>query len=67
METLRDNRRALFSYSDAADYCGLTTKYFVNQHKDGRGPAYVKPSERRVFFTRDALDRWMASWKVVQK
>ena len=34
-------------------------------HKEGRGPSYVKPSDRRVFFTRDALDKWMAGWDVV--
>ena len=68
METFRDSPRTLLNYTDAAQYCGLTTGYFQkSQHREGRGPAYVKPSERRVFFTRDALDRWMATWKVVQK
>jgi hypothetical protein len=67
MDTPRYDSRKLFRYADAAQYCGLATGYFKNQHKEGRGPAYVKPSERRVFFTRDALDRWMATWKVVQK
>ena len=67
MDRLRDTHRALLGYSEAAAYCGLAPKYFVNQHKEGRGPAYVKPSERRVYFTRDALDRWMASWKVVSR
>jgi hypothetical protein len=68
METLRDSpRAALLGYCGAAAYCGLDTRYFTNLHKEGRGPTYVKPSERRVFFTRDALDRWMATWKVVRK
>ena len=59
--------RALLTYADAAEYCGLATRYFITQHKEGRGPTYVKPSERRVFFTREALDRWMAGWRVVTK
>jgi hypothetical protein len=66
MERL-ENPRTLLTYADAAEYCGLATRYFITQHKEGRGPTYVKPSERRVFFTKDALDRWMASWKVVRK
>ena len=63
----KDNHRILLRYGGAAAYCGLDTPYFTNLHKEGRGPAYVKPSERRVFFTADALDRWMATWKVVQR
>ena len=48
--------------NEAAQYCGLDPGYFRDQIKEGRGPSYVKPSERRVFFTRELLDRWMASW-----
>jgi hypothetical protein len=67
MDTLRNSPQSLFNYIEAAAYCGPDTRYFTNQHKEGRGPAYVKPRERRVFFTRDALDRWMASWKLVSR
>ena len=63
----QENSRALLTYVDAAAYCGLATRYFITQHQEGRGPTYVKPSERRVFFTKDALDDWMASWKVVSR
>ena len=63
----RDNHRILLTYSVAAEYCGLDSRYFKSQHREGRGPEYIKPSERRVFFTKDALDRWMASWTVVQR
>ena len=62
-----ENPGALLTYEDAAAYCGLATRYFITQHKEGRGPTYVKPSERRVFFTKGALDNWMASWKVVSR
>jgi hypothetical protein len=62
-----ENPRALLTYADAAAYCGLATRYFITQHKERRGPTYLKPSERRVFFTKDALDRWMASWRVVTR
>ena len=68
MEILSGSPRApLLGYSGAAAYCGLDTRYFTNLHKEGRGPGFLKPSERRVFFTHDALDRWMASWKTVEK
>lgn len=66
MET-RDSHRTLLNYSTAAEYCGLDARYFKSQHREGRGPEYVKPSERRVFFTRAALDKWMTTWKVVSK
>jgi hypothetical protein len=65
MDDLRDQR--WYDCATASVYCGLSPTYFKNQHKEGRGPAYIKPSPRRVFFTRDALDRWMAGWKVVSK
>ena len=59
----------LYDYDAAAEYCGFCGEsdkaYFVGLHKEGRGPSYVKPSDRRVFFTRDALDKWMAGWDVV--
>ena len=63
----KDNHRILLTYSAAAEYCGLDARYFKSQHREGHGPAYIKPSERRVFFTHDALDRWIATWKTVQK
>ena len=47
--------------------CGLDAGYFRNQIKEGRGPSFTKPSPRRTFFTRELLDRWMASWRVVTK
>jgi excisionase family DNA binding protein len=65
MDTLQG--RTWLTYVEAAKYCGLDVGYFRNQIKEGRGPSYTKPSERRVFFTRESLDRWMASWRVVSK
>jgi len=65
METQRDNR--LHDYHDAAHYCDLKEDYFGNLHREGRGPEFVKPSPRRVFFTTRALDTWMASWTVVAR
>jgi hypothetical protein len=46
---------------------GLEEDYFRNQHKEGRGPEYIKPSPRRVFFSTAALDAWMRTWKVVTR
>ena len=59
--------RPWFNYAQAAQYCGLDTGYLRNQIKEGRGPSFTKPSPRRTFFTRESLDRWMASWRVVTK
>ena len=68
MEILSDSpRAALLSYKDAAAYCGLDTRYLNNLHKEGIGPSYLKPSARRVYFTRDALEKWMATWQVVSR
>ena len=65
MDASRDNR--LRNYKTAAQYCGLAEDYFLNQHPAGRGPEYIKPSPRRVFFSTRALDNWMESWKVVSR
>jgi hypothetical protein len=62
---ISDNR--LRNYKTAALYCGLDEGYFRNQHREGRGPEYIKPSPRRVFFSTRALNAWMASWKVVTR
>ena len=62
-----DEEPRLFNYTAAAEYCDLAANYFKNQHKEGNGPSYVKPSERRVYFTREALDQWMATRKVVTR
>jgi hypothetical protein len=65
MDTLQG--RTWLNFAKAAQYCGLDAGYFRNQIKEGRGPSYIKPSERRAFFTKPDLDRWIASWKVVSK
>ena len=65
MDAWSDNR--LLTYKDAAQYCGLAEGYFRSQHREGRGPEYIKPSPRRVFFTARALDRWIATWTVVTR
>jgi hypothetical protein len=50
---------------DAADVCGVTTNYLLNQAKMGR-VAYVQPSPRRIMFTKPDLDKWMSSWRKVE-
>jgi hypothetical protein len=65
MKTPKDNR--LCNYKTGAQYCGLAEDYFRNQHKEGRGPEFIKPSPRRVFFSTAALDAWMRTWKVVTR
>lgn len=64
-------RSRLYDYDAAAAYCGFYDEadkaYFIGLHKERRGPSYLKPSDRRVFFTREALDTWMAGWQVVNR
>ncbi len=64
MDSVRDK---LCNYKSGARYSGLEEDYFRNQHKEGRGPEYIKPSPRRVFFSTAALDAWMRTWKVVTR
>jgi predicted DNA-binding transcriptional regulator AlpA len=65
MSKLDIDRLPLRDWGEAATYCGLNHKYFVNLVKEGRGPVYVKPSQRTVLFRQQDLDAWMASWLVV--
>jgi hypothetical protein len=53
----------LFDLSEASAYTGVPEKFIVIQIKHNQGPAYIAPSPKRKFFTQDALDSWMATWK----
>ena len=66
-ETARS--RTSYGCDAVASYCGFRDEvdraYFIGLNREGRGPSYVEPSDRRVFFTRDAPDTWMAGWDEV--
>lgn len=53
----------LWTYTRSAEYCRLPEKYFRNQVKRGSGPTYFQPSPKRLFFRKEDLDAWMATWK----
>jgi hypothetical protein len=53
----------LLNRKEAAEYTGLRLKYLDYQIETGNGPAYVRPSPKRIFFARTDLDAWIASWQ----
>lgn len=55
-----DQKRKLLSTSEAATYCGGSASTFEKLRCFGGGPAYVKLG-RRVAYSADDLDAWIAS------
>ena len=52
----------LLNVKDAAAYCeNLPVTYFRNQ-VIGTGPAFVRVSEKRIFFRIADLEAWMVTW-----
>jgi hypothetical protein len=53
----------LLSVKEAATYCqNLPLTYFRNQVRLGTGPAFVRVSEKRIFFRIADLEAWMVTW-----
>ena len=53
----------LLSIKEAATYCqNLPLTYFRNQVQLGTGPAFVRVSEKRIFFRIADLEAWMVTW-----
>jgi hypothetical protein len=53
----------LLSVKEAAAYCkNLPVNYFRNQVRLGTGPAFVRVSEKRIFFHIADLEVWMQTW-----
>jgi hypothetical protein len=52
----------LIGYQKAAEHCGLQDGYFRWLCKGDHGPDSIRPSPKRVFLPRDALDAWMKTW-----
>ena len=53
----------LLSIKEAAIYCqNLPLTYFRNQVRLGTGPAFVRVSEKRIFFRIADLEAWMVTW-----
>jgi hypothetical protein len=63
--------KRLYGRDAAALYCGFIDTddkdYFWSLHKEGRGPSFVRPSARKIFFTQESLDRWIAAWQVTER
>jgi hypothetical protein len=54
----------LLSVKEAATYCqNLPLTYFRNQVRLGTGPAFVRVSEKRIFFCVADLEAWMQTWE----
>ena len=54
----------LMSIKEAATYCqNLPLNYFRNQVRLGTGPAFVRVSEKRIFFRIADLEAWMETWE----
>jgi hypothetical protein len=54
----------LLSVKEAATYCqNLPLTYFRNQVRLGTGPAFVRVSEKRIFFCVADLEAWMQAWE----
>lgn len=51
------------SIHEASHYTGMPIWFIRHQIKHNQGPAYVSPSPKTKFFTKQALDEWRSSWK----
>jgi hypothetical protein len=47
---------------EAAQYCGLDTKYLMRLLRFDRGPAHTRQSPKKTLFTQTDLDSWMLTW-----
>jgi len=54
---------SLLDWVAAAKHVELPTGIFRNTVKMGVGPAYVKPTRKKVMFYTEDLDRWKAGWE----
>jgi hypothetical protein len=50
---------------DAAEYCGTSTDYLMNQARHGK-VGYVQPSPRKIMFRQTDLDKWIAGWRTIE-
>lgn len=57
----------MWTMKQASEYLEIPVSYLRHQIKHGLGPSFVSPSERTKFFTKDGLDAWKATWRVVDK
>ena len=55
----------LLTETEAAEYCGLDSKYFRNLRRTGRGPAFVRPSPHTTLYRMCDLEAWRDSWLTV--
>jgi hypothetical protein len=55
-----------FNATEAAIYLGVEIEDLRSAVRHRRGPAYVKPTPRKILFSSADLDAWRASWKRVE-
>lgn len=65
-ERMKFNNQRFLNLSQAAEYCGMETKYFYNVRKEPDAPRPIYPIEggTKPFFDKEDLDRYMTSKKI---
>ena len=65
-ERMKFNNQRFLNLSQAAEYCGMETKYFYNVRKEPDAPRPIYPIEggSKPFFDKEDLDRYMTSRKI---
>jgi hypothetical protein len=58
--------RSYFDTTEAAIYLGVDVEDLRSAVRHHRGPAYVKPTPRKILFSSADLDDWRASWKRIE-
>lgn len=53
------NRTTLFTTQQAADYCGVTPRFFEAARLRGDGPRYIRLSRRAVRYRSEDLEAWL--------
>ena len=59
-------RRPLASPSEVAEYLGFTVGQLAQMRYLGTGPAFTKPSGRKVRYAWDDVDQWLATRRFTQ-
>ena len=65
-ERMKFNNQRFLNLSQAAEYCGMETKYFYNVRKEPDAPRPIYPIEggSKPFFDKEDLDRYMTGKKI---
>ena len=63
---MRTDTEELWGATQAAHYLQLESRYLIRQCRRGTGPAYLKPSPKKILFRKSDLDAWRSCWEVHQ-